>query len=165
MLIVDRGFGHDGLVAMVDGVEVRFTNLGKVVYPATGTTKADIVDYYVAVAPLLLPGLAGRPLTRKRWPGGVAEPSRNGLCPAGVSSRSCGPLPDTSSTAVNGPGPAEAEGFGRCLPEHQRPASAPSSIAPVIFAISSGSYGVLYAVAGVCAVIGAVAILPVKRVR
>ena len=41
----------------------------------------------------------------------------------------------------------------------------PSSIAPVILAISSGSYGVLYAVAGVCAIIGAVAILPVKRVR
>ena len=59
---------------MVDGVEVKFTNLDKVVYPATGTTKADIVEYYVAVAPLLLPGLAGRPLTRKRWPGGVEEP-------------------------------------------------------------------------------------------
>ena len=41
----------------------------------------------------------------------------------------------------------------------------PSSIAPVILAISSGSYGVLYAVAGVCAIIGAVVILPVKRVR
>jgi hypothetical protein len=41
----------------------------------------------------------------------------------------------------------------------------PASIAPVILAISSGSYGVLYAVAGVCAIIGAVAILPVKRVR
>ena len=45
------------------------------------------------------------------------------------------------------------------------PARYPSSIAPVILAISSGSYGVLYAVAGVCAIIGAVAILPVKRVR
>ena len=41
----------------------------------------------------------------------------------------------------------------------------PSSIAPVIPAISSGGYGVLYAVAGVCAIIGAVVILPVKRVR
>ena len=41
----------------------------------------------------------------------------------------------------------------------------PSSIAPVIRAISSGGYGVLYAVAGVCAIIGAVVILPVKRVR
>ncbi len=61
-------------MAVVDGVEVRFTNLDKVVYPAAGTTKADIVNYYLAVAPLLLPGLAGRPLTRKRWPGGVREP-------------------------------------------------------------------------------------------
>jgi hypothetical protein len=39
------------------------------------------------------------------------------------------------------------------------------AIAPIILAISSGSHGVLYAVAGVCAIIGAVAILPVKRVR
>ncbi len=58
-------------MAVVDGVEVKFTNLDKVVYPAAGTTKAAVVDYYIAVAPLLLPGLAGRPLTRKRWPGGV----------------------------------------------------------------------------------------------
>ena len=45
------------------------------------------------------------------------------------------------------------------------PSSIAPAIAPVILAISSGSYGVLYAVAGVCAIIGAVAILPVKRVR
>ena len=41
----------------------------------------------------------------------------------------------------------------------------PSSIAPVIVAITSGGYGVLYGVAGVCAIIGAVVILPVTRVR
>jgi MFS family permease len=45
------------------------------------------------------------------------------------------------------------------------PSSIAPGIAPAILAIGSGSYGVLYAVAGVCAVIGAVAILPVKRVR
>lgn len=45
------------------------------------------------------------------------------------------------------------------------PSSIAPAIAPVILALGSGSYGVLYAVAGVCAVIGAVAILPVKRVR
>ena len=45
------------------------------------------------------------------------------------------------------------------------PARYPSSIAPVILAITSGGYGVLYAVAGVCAIIGAVAILPAARVR
>ena len=45
------------------------------------------------------------------------------------------------------------------------PSSIAPAIAPAILAVGSGSYGVLYAVAGVCAVIGAVAILPVKRVR
>ncbi len=45
------------------------------------------------------------------------------------------------------------------------PFSVAPAIAPAILAIGGGSYGVLYAVAGVCAVIGAVAILPVKRVR
>ena len=45
------------------------------------------------------------------------------------------------------------------------PSSIAPAIAPVILAISSGSYGVLYAAAGICAVIGGVAILPVKRVR
>ena len=45
------------------------------------------------------------------------------------------------------------------------PSSIAPAIAPIILALSSGSYGVLYAVAGACAVVGAVAILPVKRVR
>ena len=45
------------------------------------------------------------------------------------------------------------------------PFSIAPAIAPAILAIGGGSYGVLYAVAGVCAIIGAVAILPVKRVR
>jgi hypothetical protein len=45
------------------------------------------------------------------------------------------------------------------------PSSIAPAIAPAILAIGSGSYGVLYAVAGVCAVLGAVAILPVKGVR
>ena len=45
------------------------------------------------------------------------------------------------------------------------PSSIAPAIAPAILAIGNGSYGVLYAVAGVCAIIGAVAILPVKRVR
>ena len=45
------------------------------------------------------------------------------------------------------------------------PFSIAPAIAPAILAIGGGSYGVLYAVAGVCAIVGAVAILPVKRVR
>jgi bifunctional non-homologous end joining protein LigD len=50
-----------------DGHRVRFTHPDKVVYPETGTTKADILDYYQRIAPLLLPLVTDRPATRKRW--------------------------------------------------------------------------------------------------
>ncbi|MCG7593095.1 ATP-dependent DNA ligase [Mycobacterium sp. PSTR-4-N] len=50
---------------------VRLTNPDKVLYPATGTTKADVFEYYVAIAEFMLPHIAGRPVTRKRWPNGV----------------------------------------------------------------------------------------------
>ena len=53
---------------------VRLTNPDKVLYPATGTTKAEIFDYYVAIADAMIPHIAGRPVTRKRWPNGVGEP-------------------------------------------------------------------------------------------
>lgn len=55
----------------VDGVGVQLTNLDKVLYPATGTTKAEVIDYFQAIAPFALPHLRDRPLTRKRWPNGV----------------------------------------------------------------------------------------------
>ena len=45
------------------------------------------------------------------------------------------------------------------------PFSIAPTIAPAILAVGSGSYGVLYMVAGLCAILGAFAILPVKRVR
>lgn len=54
---------------------VRLTNPDKVLYPATGTTKAEIFDYYVAIADVMLPHIAGRPVTRKRWPNGVDQPA------------------------------------------------------------------------------------------
>lgn len=57
---------------------VRLTNLDKVLYPETGTTKGDVIGYYSRIAPLLLPHVAGRPVTRKRWVDGVgteAEPA------------------------------------------------------------------------------------------
>ncbi|HEY9263771.1 MAG TPA: non-homologous end-joining DNA ligase, partial [Mycobacterium sp.] len=54
---------------------VKLTNPDKVLYPATGTTKAQVFDYYVNVAEAMLPHIAGRPVTRKRWPNGVAEGS------------------------------------------------------------------------------------------
>lgn len=57
----------------VEGRTMRLTNLEKVLYPATGTTKGEVLDYYVRVAPVLLPHLAGRPVTRIRWPHGVGD--------------------------------------------------------------------------------------------
>ncbi|WP_249644549.1 ATP-dependent DNA ligase [Nocardia sputi] len=57
------------------GIEVDLSNLDKVLYPATGTTKGEVIAYYSAIAPAMLPHLAGRAVTRKRWPNGVEEPS------------------------------------------------------------------------------------------
>jgi bifunctional non-homologous end joining protein LigD len=55
----------------VDGRKVRVGNLDKVLYPSTGMTKADVLDYAVHVAPALLAQLKDRPVTRIRWPDGV----------------------------------------------------------------------------------------------
>ncbi|MCK0172766.1 ATP-dependent DNA ligase [Mycolicibacterium sp. F2034L] len=52
---------------------VRLTNPDKVLYPATGTTKAEVFEYYVNVAEAMVPHIAGRAVTRKRWPNGVGE--------------------------------------------------------------------------------------------
>src|SRR6201993_4153739 len=54
---------------------VKLTNADKVLYPATGTTKSDIFDYYTGIAEVMVPHIAGRAATRKRWPNGVDEPS------------------------------------------------------------------------------------------
>jgi bifunctional non-homologous end joining protein LigD len=55
----------------VEGHEVVLSNLGKLLYPAAGFTKRDVIDYYFAIAPVLLPHLEGRALTVKRYPDGV----------------------------------------------------------------------------------------------
>src|SRR5687767_5302803 len=52
---------------------VDVSNLQKVLYPEVGFTKGEVIDYYVKVAPYLLPHLAGRPLTMKRYPNGVSQ--------------------------------------------------------------------------------------------
>jgi bifunctional non-homologous end joining protein LigD len=54
---------------------VKLTNPDKVLYPATGTTKADIFDYYTGIAEVMVPHIAGRAATRKRWPNGVEQSS------------------------------------------------------------------------------------------
>jgi bifunctional non-homologous end joining protein LigD len=55
----------------VGGHRLKFTNLNKVFYPAEGYTKRDVINYYHDVAPLLVPHLAGRPLSLKRYPNGI----------------------------------------------------------------------------------------------
>ncbi|WP_030526163.1 non-homologous end-joining DNA ligase [Phycicoccus jejuensis] len=57
----------------VDGRRLKLTSLDKVMYPATETTKGEVLDYYARVAGVLLPHLARRPVTRVRWPHGVAD--------------------------------------------------------------------------------------------
>jgi len=55
----------------VEGRRLTLSNLEKVLYPQAGFTKAQLIDYYVRIAPVLLPHLRGRPLTMKRYPEGV----------------------------------------------------------------------------------------------
>ncbi|GAB3817423.1 hypothetical protein GCM10027605_68100 [Micromonospora zhanjiangensis] len=59
----------------VDGRQLELSNLDKVLYPAAGFTKAEVIDYYTRVAPVLLPHLRDRPLTRIRFPNGVDQKS------------------------------------------------------------------------------------------
>jgi len=58
-------------VASAPARTVKLSNLDKVLYPQTGTTKREVIDYYEAVAPVLLAHLRDRPLTVKRYPDGV----------------------------------------------------------------------------------------------
>jgi len=55
----------------VDGREIRLTNPDRVLWPATGTTKRQLVAFYLEIAPVLLPHVRGRALTLGRWPEGV----------------------------------------------------------------------------------------------
>ncbi len=57
----------------VDGRTLKLSNLAKVLYPRTGTTKGEVLDYYARISPVLLPLLKDRPVTRVRWPHGVQE--------------------------------------------------------------------------------------------
>jgi bifunctional non-homologous end joining protein LigD len=59
------------LTLTVNGQRLKFTNLKKVFYPADGYTKRDVINFYAAVAPLLVPHLEGRPLSLKRYPNGI----------------------------------------------------------------------------------------------
>ena len=69
--------GEDQLVR-IDGRRLRLTNLGKILYPETGTTKAEVIDYYTRIARTMIPHVIGRPVTRKRWPDGVGTEQHPG---------------------------------------------------------------------------------------
>ena len=58
-------------VTEIDGHRLTLSNLDKVLYPATGFTKAGVLDYYARIAPTMLPHLRRRALTMVRWPDGV----------------------------------------------------------------------------------------------
>jgi bifunctional non-homologous end joining protein LigD len=57
----------------IEGKTLTLTNLDKILYPATGFAKGQVIDYYARIAPVLLPHLSGHPLTLKRYPGGVDQ--------------------------------------------------------------------------------------------
>ncbi|OLB81725.1 MAG: ATP-dependent DNA ligase [Actinobacteria bacterium 13_2_20CM_2_71_6] len=61
----------DRLLVRVGDRELELSNLDKVLYPAMGFTKGEVIDYYTRVAPVLLPHIEQRPLTRIRYPNGV----------------------------------------------------------------------------------------------
>jgi DNA ligase D, 3''-phosphoesterase domain/DNA polymerase LigD, polymerase domain len=62
----------------IDGHTLTLTNLDKVLYPETGTTKGDVLSYYAQIADVLIPHAADRPVTRKRWVNGVGTPQHPG---------------------------------------------------------------------------------------
>ncbi|RLV49864.1 ATP-dependent DNA ligase [Nocardioides mangrovicus] len=88
----------------VDGRTLKISNLDKVLYPRTGTTKGEVLHYYAQVAPVLLPHLADRAVTRIRWPHGVEESSffeKN--APAGAPSwLRTAKVPTTGSRSASG---------------------------------------------------------------
>lgn len=59
---------------VVEGRKLIVSNLDKVLYPKAGFTKGQLIDYYIRIAPVLLPHLRDRPLTMKRYPNGVDQP-------------------------------------------------------------------------------------------
>ena len=59
----------------VEGRTLKLSSLSKVMYPSTETTKAEVLNYFATVGPVLLPHIAARPVTRVRWPHGVADQS------------------------------------------------------------------------------------------
>jgi len=69
-----RQLAKGAVEVRVEDRVLRLSNLDKVLFPAAGFTKGDVIDYYRRIAPVVLPHLEGRPLTLKRYPNGVDAP-------------------------------------------------------------------------------------------
>jgi bifunctional non-homologous end joining protein LigD len=67
------GIDRNAPILRLGAKEVHLTHLDRVYYPETGYTKAEVLDYYLSVAPYLLPHLSGRALTLERWPEGIDD--------------------------------------------------------------------------------------------
>ena len=61
----------DRFLVSIDGRDLELSNLDKLMYPAAGFTKGEVIDYYTRIAPVILPHLADRAVTRIRYPNGV----------------------------------------------------------------------------------------------
>ena len=77
----------------IGGRSLRVSSLDKVLYPADGTTKGEVLGYYAAIARVMLPHCRDRPATRKRWPDGVGE---DGEAPMRAQARERGPRSATN---------------------------------------------------------------------
>ena len=96
----------------VSGRELSVSNPDKVLYPATGTTKADVLEYYVTIAPWLIPHSSFRPATRKRWVDGVGSSAHPGSAFLGYPSMpmSCSIVRADFATATHSVRPAPSPG-------------------------------------------------------
>ncbi len=65
----------DPVLVDVEGRTLKISSLSKVLYPRTGTTKGEVLNYYAQIAPVMLPHVKERPVTRIRWPHGVEDMS------------------------------------------------------------------------------------------
>ena len=65
---------QDEAVLTIGGHRLKFTNLSKIYYPDDAIAKREVINYYAAVADLLLPHLADRPLSLRRYPDGIGQP-------------------------------------------------------------------------------------------
>ncbi|MGA7396059.1 MAG: non-homologous end-joining DNA ligase [Solirubrobacterales bacterium] len=90
---------------------VSLTNLDRVIYPETGFTKGDLIDYYVAVAPVLLPHLKDRAVTLRRFPDGVGEP--------GFWQKNCPPGRPSWMKTVSVESGADGDSVDYCLVDDQ----------------------------------------------